>query len=263
MIFSLNGKGLLRSENRACGSVPITILLDLARIHDWRPVLLHYSNSGDIAGDRARVVGYAAIAFFGDPSMQINRQTTINEEQGQALVKLARSAIEDAFRQKSHGYQMPECLKDEVLNARRGTFVTIKKNGRLRGCIGNISGDYSVIEGVRRNAMNAAFRDYRFSPLTEEELKDIQIEVSILTAPEQLSYNGPGELIKKLRPGKDGVIIRKGEAGATFLPQVWEQLPEPEDFLSRLCMKAGLGMDAWRGPGLNVMTYQVQYFEEE
>ena len=119
-----------------------------------------------------------------------------------------------------------------------------------------------MLEGVRRNAINAAFHDPRFSRLTKDELERTEIEVSILTEPQLLAYRDGQDLIQKLRVNVDGVIIRKGYASATFLPQVWEQLPEPADFLSYLCRKAGLSSDAWQSSKLEVLTYQVQYFEE-
>jgi AmmeMemoRadiSam system protein A len=154
----------------------------------------------------------------------------------------------------------------ELANARYddhlGTFVTLKIDGQLRGCIGSLTPVESLREGVRRNAVNAAFRDPRFAPLSAGELERVEIEVSILTDPQPLVFKDSDDLLTKLRANVDGVIIRKGTAGATFLPQVWEQLPRSEDFLSRLCMKAGLGEDAWKKPGLDVLTYQVQYFEE-
>jgi len=116
---------------------------------------------------------------------------------------------------------------------------------------------------VKRNAINAAFNDYRFSPLTAKEFAKVEIEISILSEPEPLEYKDSNDLIKKLRPNVDGVIIRKGYASATFLPQVWEQLIRPEDFLSHLCAKAGLPSDSWKNSKLEVLTYNVQYFEEE
>jgi AmmeMemoRadiSam system protein A len=120
----------------------------------------------------------------------------------------------------------------------------------------------SVAKGIKRNAINAAFHDPRFAPLSGDELDQTEIEVSILTEPQPLEYRDRDDLIGKLRVNIDGVIIRKGHASATFLPQVWEQLPKPEDFLTHLCMKAGLLSDAWRSSQLEVLTYQVQYFEE-
>jgi AmmeMemoRadiSam system protein A len=118
------------------------------------------------------------------------------------------------------------------------------------------------LDGVKRNAVNAAFHDPRFSSLSRAELDRTEIEVSILTEPLPLAYRDSRDLIQKLRVHVDGVIIRKGHASATFLPQVWDQLPRPEDFLSHLCMKAGLTSDAWKSSELEVLTYQVQYFEE-
>ena len=132
----------------------------------------------------------------------------------------------------------------------------------MRGCIGNLTANEPLSEGVRRNAINAAFHDPRFPPLTDKELDEVDIEVSILTEPQPLDYVDGEDLLTRLRVDVDGVIIRKGHASATFLPQVWEQLPDPEEFLGHLCMKAGLSSDAWRQNKLDVLTYQVQYFEE-
>jgi len=121
----------------------------------------------------------------------------------------------------------------------------------------------SLYEGVIDNAKLAAFHDTRFKPLSFEELKDIKIEVSILTCPEKLEYKGGRDLIGKIRPDIDGVIIRKNSCSATFLPQVWKQLKNPENFLRQLCMKAGLPQDEWKTGDLIVSTYQVQFFEED
>jgi len=186
----------------------------------------------------------------------------LTEEQGKYLLKVARKTIENALlghkEKESEDKNVPA-----VLHKRRGTFVTLTEHGNLRGCIGHIIPHESIIDGVRINAINAAFRDPRFRPLSPEELDKIKIEVSILTEPKALQYEDAEDLLKKLRPGIDGVIIKKGFHEATFLPQVWEQLPRKEDFLTHLCLKAGLDGDAWRRGGLEVYTYQVQAFEEE
>jgi AmmeMemoRadiSam system protein B/AmmeMemoRadiSam system protein A len=266
-IVDLKPKKLVAADNRACGKLPLLILTEIARRRHWRPLLLHYSNSGDTAGGRSRVVGYAAIAFFGDQSMDDKNtaNTRFSQKQGQALVKLARLTIADKLkaddRQGDNG-DVPLMLEDDCFQAHCGTFVTLKTRGKLRGCIGNLTSSETVLNSVRRNALNAAFHDPRFAALTIEELHGTDIEVSILSEPQPLTYlNGP-DLIGKLRPHIDGVIIRKGHASATFLPQVWEQLPEPESFLRHLCLKAGLSSDAWQDDQLEVLTYQVQYFEE-
>ena len=154
-------------------------------------------------------------------------------------------------------------VKDEALKARCGTFVTLKIAGNLRGCIGSLSAEESILDGIKRNAVNAAFHDPRFSPVTVEEIEDVDIEISILTKPQPLEYIDSIDLISRLRVNVDGVILQKGRAGATFLPQVWEQLPRPENFLSHLCVKAGLSANAWENTRLKISTYQVQYFEEK
>jgi AmmeMemoRadiSam system protein A len=193
-------------------------------------------------------------------------QFEISAEQGRALVALARQTLMVRFKRSmplNHGAaQMEDRLRDPALQVKCGTFVTLKTGGQLRGCIGSLVGREPLVEGVRTNALNAAFHDPRFRPLTAKELDQVSIEVSILTAPQPLDYADADDLAAKLRPHVDGVTIRKGLAGATFLPQVWDQLPDARSFLSQLCLKAGLARDAWCQGDLEVDTYQVQYFEE-
>lgn len=167
-----------------------------------------------------------------------------------------------AWRGRSRGGEIAARLQDTELQQKRGTFVTLKEHGDLRGCIGSLAAIDSIVEGVRRNALHAAFEDSRFNPVGKEELGAIEVEVSILTEPSPLAYANAEELLSALQVGRDGVIIRKGMQGATFLPQVWEQLSDPRDFLSHLCRKAGLPADAWRSGTLEVFTYRVEYFEE-
>lgn len=147
-----------------------------------------------------------------------------------------------------------------VLDEKRGAFVTLEFFGQLRGCIGNISPVYPLEEAVRRNALNAAFDDPRFMPLTKEEFKDVEIEISVLTVPKKLEYGSADDLLKKLQPLKDGVILKKGYYEATYLPQVWEDLRDKEAFLSSLCVKAGMRSDEWRSGTVEVFTYQAEVF---
>jgi len=264
MILNLKIDELINRENAACGKTPILVLIKMARQHNWHPVLLHYSNSGDTAGDRSRVVGYTVIAFYGGLSMK-NRMDSfqsLNEEQGQILVKLARQTIEKRLDKRSIKVD-PDSMRDSAFKEKRGTFVTLTINKQLRGCIGNLDSTNSIVEGIERNAINAAFRDPRFPALKADELDRVDIEVSVLTEPQPLEYRDSKDLLSKLRVNVDGVILRKGSASATFLPQVWEQLPQPEKFLSHLCTKAGLPADTWRKGDLDILTYQVQCFEEE
>jgi len=196
--------------------------------------------------------------------MQDNNDSSRNlsQHQGQTLIKLARQTISQKLEHISDKID-PDSLRDLDFQESRGTFVTLTIDGRLRGCIGSLETTASILEGIRRNAVNAAFRDPRFPKLEAEELDKIEIEVSILTDPQPLEYRDGKDLLSKLRPHVDGVILSKGSAGATFLPQVWEQLPRPEKFLSHLCRKAGLPANEWEKGKLKILTYQVQYFEEE
>jgi len=189
----------------------------------------------------------------------------LNDEQGQALVRLARRTLAARLVGKDPDLdagQKGELLSDPALQRSSGTFVTLKIGGQLRGCIGSLVGREPIVEGVRHHAVQAAFHDPRFKPLDRTELDEVDIEISVLTEPQPLSYIDTDDLLAKIRPHVDGVTIRKGFAQATFLPQVWDQLPHPEAFLSHLCMKAGLSADAWRRGDLQVETYQVQSFEE-
>jgi AmmeMemoRadiSam system protein B/AmmeMemoRadiSam system protein A len=267
-ILALDPDWSADQDNRTCGRFPIGVLLELARSQQWRPMVLHTSNSGDASGDKDAVVGYAAVAFYGEKSMskQNDNRQHLTPEQGAALVKLARQTLARQFGrdiEPGEARTLDTLLEDHALQARCGTFVTLKMDDQLRGCIGSLSASEPLVTGVRGNAINAAFHDPRFSPLSQKELDRVHIEVSVLTEPVDLAYHDADDLLAKLRPGIDGVILKKGYASATFLPQVWEQLPRPEQFLTHLCMKAGLSGGQWRKGDLQIKIYQVQYFEED
>mmetsp|Transcript_18356 Transcript_18356/g.8556 ORF Transcript_18356/g.8556 Transcript_18356/m.8556 type:complete len:200 (+) Transcript_18356:120-719(+) len=198
--------------------------------------------------------------------MKDNLSENFSQRQGEALVKLARYTLMEKFgliAEKTFFQLLDRLNKDKELKAKAGTFVTLKINGMLRGCIGSLVAEESVIEGVRHNAINAAFNDPRFPALAAKELDEVEIEVSILSKPLPLEYVNSDDLQYKLRVNVDGVIIQKSMHSATYLPQVWEQITSPVDFLSSLCVKAGLSANAWQTEKLKVLTYQVQYFEEK
>jgi len=183
----------------------------------------------------------------------------LSEEQGKALLQIARQTIAGNLGVTSENDEIQEPLP----NTKYGTFVTLKKNGHLRGCIGNLQASESVKEGVKRNALSAAFHDSRFSPLAADEFSEIEIDISVLNQAQVLEYNDAQDLVSKLQPGIDGVILTLGTARATFLPQVWDQLPTVEQFLGHLCRKAGLVESAWQNSSPRIETYQVQCFTEE
>ena len=187
---------------------------------------------------------------------------SLTVQQGQTLVCLARSVIASRLGVTQGSPCDAVVLAEPALQQHRGVFVTLTVNGQLRGCIGSLVGTCSIVDGVRENADNAAFADPRFHPLAVDEFSTIEIEVSILSEPQPLAYDDGDDLIAKLRPGQDGVIIAKGGCRATFLPQVWKQLPDPNSFLTHLCQKAMLPGGTWRDGSLTVQTYSVQYFHE-
>ena len=184
--------------------------------------------------------------------------------QGQQLVKLARRTIAEELGQSLSENSTPAGeLKDEIFQSHRASFVTLTLEGQLRGCIGSLLAAEPVTTNISKNAIHAAFNDPRFGPLSVDEFREISIDISILSNPTKLTYHDADDLLTKLRPGIDGVILSKDTASVTFLPQVWEQLPQPEKFLGHLCLKAGLSSQAWRAGDLEIQIYQVQYFKEE
>lgn len=177
------------------------------------------------------------------------------------LLKVARSSIE----LKLKGEDLPPISADNTpvrLLEPGVTFVTLTINGILRGCVGALEAYQPLIEDVREHAIAAALHDYRFPSLTIRELSEVKIEISRLTKPKKINYSKPEELINLIHPGIDGVIVQDGIRRATFLPQVWEKLPEPSNFLSHLCEKMGSNSNLWKYKNLLVYTYQVEMFHE-
>ena len=182
----------------------------------------------------------------------------------QYLLGLSRKTLEYYFESKGDVYLVDEGeLSNPELREKRGTFVTLQKHGDLRGCIGHIEAVQELFKDVIDNTCAAAFEDPRFLPLQEDELQNIKIEISVLTVPQKLLYVSVEDLFSKLRPNTDGVIIEKGRYSATYLPQVWEELPDKKEFLSSLCLKAGLPEHEWEHGMLEVMVYQAEVFGEK
>jgi len=177
---------------------------------------------------------------------------------GDILTRLARAAI---ARELGTPFDEPVTVEADWLQERAATFVTLHMHGRLRGCIGTLEAHRSLMEDMRANAVAAAFHDARFAPLSVGEFADVRIEVSVLSAPEAMHARSEAIACSRLRPGIDGVVIKFGAHQATFLPQVWDQLPEPENFMAHLKIKAGLAGDFWH-PKVLLYTYQVNKYRE-
>jgi len=142
-------------------------------------------------------------------------------------------------------------------------FVTLTSHGSLRGCIGHVLPQKPLYQAILDSARNAALHDPRFPAVQPAEVDDIRIEVSVLTKPKPLNFSSPEELLEALQPHRDGVLLRVGGRNATFLPQVWEKVPDKVTFLNRLSQKAGCASSAWRGQEAHVCVYQVESFEEK
>lgn len=245
------------NHEQACGATPVNGLLHTAERRGLRPQMLDLRNSGDTAGDKNRVVGYASFAFYPDDARNTDERPAAHDPvDGKLLITLARAAISGQFG-------LHFSVRDDApfLQRHGATFVTLKHDGQLRGCIGSLGVHRSVIDDVRANARAAAFQDPRFKPLRFEELSSIQIEVSLLSALQPMTFLDEGDALAQLRPGIDGIVLEYRASRGTFLPQVWENLPEPRAFLAQLRCKAGLAPDFW-DDGLRLSRYTVAKWAE-
>lgn len=178
--------------------------------------------------------------------------------QRESLLQLARDAIRYSLDNGKPLLIDPDDY-EEALREQRACFVTLHLNGQLRGCIGSLEAYRPLVEDIAHNAFAAAFRDPRFSPLTEAEFEQITLDLSILTPPEEISFNSEQELLQKIRPGIDGLIIEDMGRRGTFLPSVWEQLPDKVQFLQHLKLKAGLPPQHWSDT-LKMSRYETESF---
>ncbi|MEK6924079.1 MAG: AmmeMemoRadiSam system protein A [Candidatus Micrarchaeota archaeon] len=184
----------------------------------------------------------------------------LSRDEKKFLLSLARNSI-------THFLEAGKGLLGELgapgrLLEEGACFVTLKIGGELRGCIGSLEAHRPLAVDVAENAVAAAFGDPRFPPLSRGELPNVRISISVLTAPKPLLVKNADDLLQKLVVGKTGLIVSKGGCRATFLPAVWEELPEKEKFLAHLCLKAGLPPGAWRLPGMRFEEYYAEEFCE-
>ena len=247
------------SPHQACGAIPLNALLVVLKKRGLGVEQLAYCNSGDrpsgnsVQG-RSRVVGYASFAAY-EPMLQT---TILDITQGKTLLELARQSLHAAV---CGGSRSPVTSAD--LEALGATFVTLTKQGQLRGCMGSLSAQRSLAMDVWHNAQAAALRDPRFAPVSAVELADIDVEVSVLSTPQPIYFANYAHALWQLAPHRDGVIFSVHADGreyrSTFLPQVWEQLPAVEDFMARLQLKAGVPAQYW-SPKVRLMRYGVEKF---
>lgn len=252
----LRGEAALDSH-QACGAIPLAGAILAARRRGLRPELIAACNSGDTAGGRDRVVGYAAFAMAPEGGLT----QPYSAAQGERMLALAREAIGAGLGL----HPAPRPPDEPWLREHRASFVTIKLEGALRGCIGSIEPGRALGEDVIANAQAAAFRDPRFAALTGADFARLDIEISVLSRAKRLDFADHADLLRQLVPGRDGLVLEwGGTPGAparrgTFLPQVWEQLPAPEGFVDQLKRKAGLPEGTPTG-SCRVRRYRVARF---
>lgn len=241
--------------NGACGHRPLSGALELARQQDLRVTHLDVRNSGDTRGGRDRVVGYGAYA------MEYADGARIAESDRNQLLDAARFALRFGVENgRPPQAELGQGLS-QSLTAMRASFVSLKIAGRLRGCIGSVIAHQPLLLDVIANAYKAGFGNQRFGPLTEDELGQIDLEISLLSFPRIMRFADEADLVRQVRPDMDGLILQDQGRRGLFLPSVWEGLPKAEDFVKHLKRKAGLPMDHW-SEGLRVFRYTTETFGE-
>ncbi|MBU2102253.1 MAG: AmmeMemoRadiSam system protein B [Candidatus Omnitrophota bacterium] len=264
----MNETALRKEDYRACGNAALAAFIQYARIRKANIAIIHYANSGDTAGDKNRVVGYAsAVAFLPGnattlsaqntgpkPEEEVMQPYTITPDEKKILLRIARSTLQTYLKNKTIPNVAP--LSDN-LSQKRGAFVTLTKNGKLRGCIGRIVGDTALYTVVSQMAIEAATGDPRFAPVRFDELNDIHIEISVLTPFEKISS------LDEIEVGKHGLIIKKGFSSGLLLPQVpgeygWDKIT----FLEQTCLKAGLPPDAYKDGDAILYKFSAIVFNE-
>jgi AmmeMemoRadiSam system protein B/AmmeMemoRadiSam system protein A len=236
--------------DQACGCKPLNGLLQVLQRRQLDINTVQLLNSGDTAGSRERVVGYGAWTVEENPSLAT--------PQRKQLLHLARNMILHGL-EGGGDYNIALKNYHPQLREQRGSFVTINHNGQLRGCIGSISPARALVLDVAQNATAAAFKDPRFQPLKIEEYPQIELHISVLSPARSLQVDSRQALIDKLKPGIDGLILRQGNHSATYLPSVWEKIPQPQQFVAELRKKAGLAAQGW-SDDMEVLTYTTEEF---
>jgi hypothetical protein len=236
-------------HEEACGATLLNGLLSFSRQKNLSLKLLAACNSGDTAGGKGRVVGYSAFGIYEGGEVSL-------DEAGRTLLSLARDTIEDSLisRTTSKSYS-------SWLSQTGATFVTLTKDGNLRGCIGSLQPARALHEDVAQNALAAAFRDPRFPAMTAAEWPQCRVEVSLLSTPKPVRFADEADLLEQIEAGKDGLILEADGKRATFLPQVWEDLAEKRVFLAHLLKKAGLPADT-RLTRCRISRYRVAKWKE-
>lgn len=253
-------------EHMSCGATGINTALLLAKEQSLRPTTLDLINSGDISGEKDKVVGYGAWSFQKDDNQQRHvskiEQEMQNLEQfaeiyGQELLQIVARGLQKAATEHKHYSPSRQDYSDEIFN-KGASFVTLKKNNELRGCVGTVIPHEAIAQDVAKNTFSAAMEDDRFPPLSKEELPFLSFSISLLTGFEAINYTDSDDLLSQIKTGIDGIIIRDGDRQGLFLPSVWKTLPDKEEFMKQLKIKAGINPSYWSE---NLKVYRFRTVE--
>jgi AmmeMemoRadiSam system protein B/AmmeMemoRadiSam system protein A len=238
-------------HDSACGYYPLRGFLAYARQRGMVANRLALCNSGDTAGDKSRVVGYAAYHFY--------EQLRVSDYCGEELLALANQTIE-AQAMEGRAFEYEPSRYSDVLNLLIPSFITLSKQGQLRGCMGSLKAQDNLGRNVIHNAHQAAFADPRFEPVQGHEIEELSISISLLTPLVPVQFSSYEQLLEQVRPGIDGLLLQYQHYHATFLPSVWETLPRKEEFIHHLLVKMGLAKNFW-SPQMQAWTYQTEYIQ--
>jgi len=249
------GEGAALGPADACGARGISGWLMSKAGQGTKALRLGMGNSGKVSGDLSRVVGYGAWAFYGldAPMLAAPHRAT--------LLRVARQALDIRLR-KGSAPEIDRTSFPAALQGQGAAFVTLTEAGRLRGCIGSLYAHRPLVEDVVANALKAGLEDPRFAPVTAADLPGLRIKIAVLTRAASLSFGSEAEALAAIHPGEDGLILSSRGRRGTFLPMVWEDLPEPAAFLRALKRKAGFDPDYW-SDDLQLHRYRAESFREE
>lgn len=239
------------SHNQACGATGIAGLVEFANKNDYSLIRIDMQNSSAASGDVFRVVGYGCWFLY-----EGTKNEFLKKYYSEFIINLCKTTIDSVFTHIPVNISFPDVFKETG-----ACFVTLKEYDNLRGCIGSIIAHRPLIDDIISHAKNAAFNDTRFTPVTKDETDKLKINVSLLSVPKKIYFRGENDLLSKIVPHKDGIIIKDKMYQAVYLPSVWEELPDKNVFLKSLKMKAGLSPDYF-STTFEAYRFYTEYIEE-
>lgn len=228
----------------------LMVLSEFARLRNLWPTFVSETNSGEVTNTKERVVGYASMLFHPKP--------TFTESEKSSLLAFTVASVQHAIHKAKVATPSPQLLSDlPLLRSKRAAFVTLNQNNKLRGCMGYTFPTTTLGQAIAESAFNASLKDARFNPVTTNEFDALTISLSILDYPQRVVTRSATDLVKQLIPHVDGVIIKYQNRQSLFLPQVWNTIPNPTEFLSQLCLKQGSPTLCWQEAEAKIYRFET------